>query len=86
MGEQGRQFDVDAELKRLGINQQGALGQGDLDLRRFLGEGNLNLGLLQALFQNNQFGQGLGAQLGMFNSGQNNNYLQALLAALGQAA
>lgn len=86
MGEQGREFDVDAELKKLGINQQGALGQGDLDLRRFLGEGNLNLGLLSALLQNQQFGQGLGAQLGMFNTSQNNNLLQALLAALGQAA
>jgi len=83
--QQGKQFDVDAELKRLGINQQSDLGRGDLDLRRFLGEGNMNLGLLSALMQNQQFGQGLGAQLGMFNSGQNNNLLQSLLGALGQA-
>lgn len=86
MGEQGRQFDVDAELKRLGIQQQGDLGRGDLDLRRFLGEGNLNLGLLSALLQNQQFGQGLGADLGKFNASRNDNFLQALLNALGQAA
>lgn len=83
--EQGREADLDAEMKRRGIDLQGEMGRGDLDLRRYLGEGNLNLGLLSALFQNSQFGQGLGAQLGMFNSSQNNNFLQALLAALGRA-
>jgi hypothetical protein len=86
MAQQGKQFDVDAELKRLGIQSQADLGRGDLDLRRFLGEGNLNLGLLSALFQNDQFGKGLGADLGKFNASRNDNYLQALLAALGQAA
>ncbi len=83
--QQGRQFDVDAELKRLGIQQQGDLGRGDLDVRRSGIEGNLNLGLLSALLQDRQFGQGLSSNNAQFTAGMNNNNIQALLAALGQA-
>jgi hypothetical protein len=68
------------ELQKLGITTQGNLGAGDLALRQQLGSGQLNLGLLQALMGNQQFGQNLGAQLGMFSSGQNQ---QALLQMLG---
>jgi hypothetical protein len=83
LGEQGRQFDVDAELKRLGINTQSSLGSGDLALREKLGSGQLNLGLLSALMQGDQFNKGLGADLGKFNASQGNNYLQALLSQFG---
>lgn len=86
MAEQGRQFDVDAELKRMGISTQADIARGDLDLRRFGIEGNLNLGLLSALLQNRQFNTGISADLGKFNQSSNNSFLQALLNALGQAA
>jgi hypothetical protein len=83
LSEQQRQSGIDAELKRLGITSQTQLGQGDLDLRRLLGSGQLNLGLLQAMQQNSQFGQNLGAQLGMFGAGQNQSALLAMLGQLG---
>lgn len=81
--EQGRESDIDAELKRLGINTQAALGTEDNAIRRLATTGQLNLGLLQALMQNQQFGQSLGADLGKFNASQGNSYLNALLSQLG---
>jgi len=83
LSEQQRQSGIDEQLKRLGITSQTQLGQGDLDLRRMLGSGQLSLGLLQALMQNQQHGQTLGANVGMFNSGQNQAALLAMLNGLG---
>ncbi len=83
MAEQGREFDVDAAMKKLGIDTQASLGGSDLALRDKLGTGGLNAQILQMLMQNQQFGQGLGAQLGMFNQTQGNANLQALLQQLG---
>ena len=72
-------IDTGADTARLGINTQGALGQGDLALRDKLGSGGLNLGLLQALLSNQQFGQNLGAQTGMFTAGLNQDALMKML-------
>jgi hypothetical protein len=68
--------DLNAQIERERIAQQGTLGQADIGLRGRLGEAQVNLGLLQALMQNQQFGQGLGAQLGQYNQ-------NALLQTLG---
>jgi len=81
--QQGRQFDVDAALKKLGIQSQSELGQADLRLRDKLGSGGLNAQILQMLMNNDQFGKRLGADVGMFNASQGTNYLQALLSQLG---
>jgi hypothetical protein len=82
LGEQGRQFDKDAALKDKGITTQADLGGRDLSLRDKLGSGQLNLGLLSQLMQNDQFGKNLGANLGMFNSNQNQTALLNMLNGL----
>jgi hypothetical protein len=82
LGEQGRQFDKDAALKQMGITTQADLGGRDLSLRDKLGSGQLNLGLLSQLMQNDQFGKNLGANLGMFNSNQNQTALLNMLNGL----
>lgn len=74
--------NLDAELRRQGLNQQGELGRGDLDLRRRLGEGQLNLGLLGALFQNDQFGRSLGQNAAQFGAGLDQSGLLGLLGML----
>lgn len=80
---QDKLAQLNAQIQRESIGQQGALGQGDLSLRRDLGQGNLNLGLLSTLLNNQQFGQGLSADLGKFNASANSSNLSSLLAALG---
>lgn len=82
LAEQARQSGVDAELKRLGITTQADLGGRDVALRGELGRGQLNLGLLSALLQNQQFGQRLGADVGMFNSRSNSDALLQMLGML----
>jgi hypothetical protein len=74
--------DLDAQIRREGIAQQGALGQGDLSLRGRLGEGQLNLGLLQALLGNQQFGQSLSQQGAQFGAGLDQSGLLGLLGLL----
>ncbi len=74
--------DLDAQLRREGLGVQQQLGQGDLALRGELGRGGLNLGLLQQMLGNQQFGQNLGAQLGMFNANLNQSALLNLLGGL----
>jgi len=61
-------IDTDAALRREGLGAQTALGGRELDIRDRLGSGQLNLGLLSALLNNEQFGQRLGADLGMFGA------------------
>lgn len=70
---------LQAQLQREGLGVQSSLGQGDLALRSELGSGQLNLGLLNALLGNQQFGQNLGANLGMFQANLNQNALLAFL-------
>ena len=76
---QERLAAMDAEVRKLGIDTQGAIGRGEIDLRRELGIGELNLGLLQALMQNQQAGNRLGFDIGAWQSSMNKD---ALLAAL----
>ena len=80
---QERLANLDAQIRREGIAQQGSLGEQDLSLRDKLGSGQLNLGLLTQLLGNQQFGQQLGANLGMFQSNQNNNNFWQSIAGLG---
>lgn len=79
---QERLAQLDAQIRREGISSQTGLGQGDLALRGELGRGNLNLGLLGLLQGGSQFGQNLGAQLGMFSANQNQDALLRLLSGL----
>lgn len=79
-GLQERLAMMDAELRRLGINTQGNLGGLELALRRELGIGELNLGLLQTMLQNQQVGNRLGFDIGQWQSILNRD---ALLAAMG---
>lgn len=76
---QERLAQLDAEVRRLGIDTQGAIGRGEIDLRRELGIGELNLGFLQTLLQNNQVNNRLGFDIGAWQSSMNKD---ALLAAL----
>lgn len=64
------QFDVSSALQKLGIQTQGNLGQSDLDLRKLLGTGGLNLQLLQLLTGNQQFGQSLASNNAQFGANQ----------------
>jgi hypothetical protein len=77
---QERLAQMDAEVRKLGINTQGDIGQLEIALRRELGIGELNLGLLQALMQNNQAGNRLGFDIGQWQSILNKD---SLLAAMG---
>ena len=72
-------IDTDAALRREGYGMQGSLGNRELDIRDKLGSGNLNMGLLGLLLNNQQFGQNLGAQLGMFNANQDQNWWQQFI-------
>jgi hypothetical protein len=79
-GTQERLAQLDAEVRKLGINTQGNIGNLEIALRRELGIGELNLGLLQALMQNQQFNNSLGFDIGKWQSVLNKD---ALLGALG---
>lgn len=79
-GTQERLAMMDAEIRRLGITTQGDLGTLELALRRELGIGELNLGLLQTMLQNNQVNNRLGFDIGQWASILNRD---ALLAAMG---
>lgn len=79
-GLQERLAMMDAELRRLGITTQGDLGTLELALRRELGIGELNLGLLQTMLQNNQVNNRLGFDIGQWQSILNRD---ALLGAMG---
>jgi len=71
--------DLDAALRREGLSQTGALGSRELDIRDRLGSGELNLGMLRTLLQNQQFGQDLGFRIGATEADLNNQALRYLL-------
>lgn len=73
---------LQAQVQRESIASGNTLGQGDLTLRRDLGEGGLNLGLLNSLLGNEQYNSGLGAQLGMFGANLNQQAVLGLLGVL----
>lgn len=74
---------LQAQISREGIASQNQLGMGAQNIQRSLGEGQLNLGLMNTLLNNQQFGQNLGAQTGMFQAGLNSSNMLGLLNALG---
>ena len=51
---------IDQQLREKALALQDRLGTGELDLREYLGKGNLGLGLLQALLSDRQFADKLG--------------------------
>ena len=75
---QERLSGVDANLRQQGINLQGELGRGDLDLRRLLGTGQLDLSRQQLGLGRDQLGFNY-AQLGQQ---ADQSALQQLLAGL----
>lgn len=66
---------LDAAIKRESLSQSGSLGGRELDIRENLGQGALNVDLMRALLQNQQFGQELGLNIGQSEM----NYLLGLL-------
>jgi len=79
---QQRLAELNAQIQRESLAAQTSLGTQDLGLRRDLGQGNLNLGLLSALLQNSQYNSGLGLQAGIAGQQFNQNALLGLLGAL----
>ena len=74
----GRELDI----RQSGIDSQTRLGQGDLDLRGYLGKGQLGLGLLSTLLNDRQVNTGQGIQLGLGQAGLNQQALLGLLGGL----
>lgn len=79
---QDRLAQLDAQLRREGLGAQTALGNRDIDLRGRLGEGQLNLGLLQALMSNDQFGRSLGQNASQFGQSLDTQTILGLLGGL----
>jgi hypothetical protein len=74
--------DLDAQLRREGLGAQTSLGNRDIDLRSRLGEGQLNLGLLSALLNNDQFGRSLDQNALQFGAGLDQQGLLGILGLL----
>lgn len=74
--------ELDAQVKREGIQSQTSLGQQDIGLRSRLGDIQGNLGYLGLLSNDRQFGQGLAATNARFTAGLNQD---ALMKAFGLA-
>jgi hypothetical protein len=70
--------EIDRQLKQAGLDLQGSLGHAELWLRDKLGTGALNVDMLRALLQNNQFGQNLGFNIADREAHWNNQALQYL--------
>lgn len=75
--------NLDAQVRREGVQSQAALGQGDLALRDKLGSGQLDLGLLTQLMGNDQFKQQLGANMGEFSATRDDNTWKTLMGLIG---
>jgi hypothetical protein len=75
-------IDTDAALRREGLGAQTSLGNRELDIRNSLGQGNLGLGYAGLLQGGQQFGQQLGANLGIEQARLNQSALLALLGGL----
>lgn len=56
--------ELDAQLKREGLSQSGSLGGRELDIRDKLGMGALNVDMIRAMLQNQQFGVDAGIRIG----------------------
>jgi hypothetical protein len=75
-------MDLDATLRREGLGAQTSLGNRELDIRNSLGQGNLGLGYAGLAQGGQQFGQQLGANLGIEQARLNQSALLALLGGL----
>jgi hypothetical protein len=75
-------MDLDATLRREGLASQSSLGNRELDIRDSLGRGNLGLGYAGLAQGGQQFGQQLGANLGIEQARLNQSALLALLGGL----
>lgn len=71
--------DISATIQRESLAQTGRLGDADIDLRRVMGTGNLNLGLLSLLENGRQFNNGLGFNMANAEALLNNNAIRTLL-------
>lgn len=69
--------NLDAQIKREGLAVQSNLGQGDLDLRRSLGNKGLENDIMRMLLQNKQFGNDLGFRIGSKEADVNAEALRA---------
>ncbi len=65
--------DLDAQIKMAGINTAAASTAAGQDIQKSLGIGQLNLGLLNALLGNQQFGDQLGFNIASTEAGLNQN-------------
>jgi hypothetical protein len=86
-GQQGlsQQMDLanlDATLRRAGMDLQGDLGRRDLDLRGELGRAGLNNQLLGLLMNNDQFGRSLSQNATQFGASLDQNGIMSLLGLL----
>lgn len=70
-----QQMQLDAELRRLGIGSTEGIANRELDLKRDLGFGGLNLDASRLLLQNQQFGDQLGFDTAAFEA----DYMRQLL-------
>jgi hypothetical protein len=75
-------IDLDAALRREGLGAQTQLGNRELDIRDSLGRGNLGLGYAGLAQNGQQFGQQLGANLGIEQARLNQSALLSLLGGL----
>jgi hypothetical protein len=75
-------IDLDATLRREGLGAQTQLGNRELDIRDSLGRGNLGLGYAGLAQNGQQFGQQLGANLGIEQARLNQSALLSLLGGL----
>jgi hypothetical protein len=66
-------------LQKEGLNLQGELGRGDLDLRKYLGQGQLGLGLLNTNLSNQQANNALGYSYAQLQANMNRDAIMALL-------
>ena len=70
--------ELDAELKRLGINTGASTAAAELALKDRLGTGGLNVDMMRLLLQNQQFGNELGFNIADREAFWNNQALQSL--------
>lgn len=77
LGGYGQQLG--ALMQQRGIDLSGELGRGDLDLRRYLGKGQLGLGLLSTMLGNEQANNRLGFDYTQLQSLMNRNAIMDLL-------
>jgi hypothetical protein len=71
--------DIDAQLKTLGISTGATTAENQLGVQKELGIGNLNLGMINALLNNQQFGDQLGFNIADREAYYNNLAAQQLL-------